>query len=228
MLKYTVEYNNTAIIGDKEFKFRPWTTKNEKDYLIAVESEENITDKILYDILIRPCLEDPDVNLTTNEQKMLIIEIRKKSLGSTFPMRYACTSCNQVNDIDVNFDSIVKFKPDDFYNVTIDGIIFEFGNILSENLKSKLDNVSSKVEYAFIEFLLHIHSITIAGVKEDTFTYDELKDYVESLPTQIFDEAFTEFNKMKSDLTFELNTFCLACNAENEVDFGHIPNFLWT
>ena len=113
-LKYKIEYNNTAIIGDKKFKFKPWNTKNEKDYLIAVESEKDIDDKMLFDILIRPCLEDTEVVLSVNEQKMLIIEIRKKSLGTTFPMRYACSSCGQVNDIDISFDSIVKYKQDNY------------------------------------------------------------------------------------------------------------------
>lgn len=227
MLKYNVEYNNTAVIGGTEYKFKPWTTKNEKDYLIAVESEDNITDGMLFDILIKPCLEDPDVILTTNEQKMLIIEIRKKSIGTTFPMRYSCTSCNQVNDIDVSFDNIIKYKPDDFHNVTVQDMEFEFGPIASENLKSRLDGLKNNVEYSFTELILHIQSITIEGTKEDTFTFDELNAFMEDIPTYIFDEVYKAFTEMKSSLDFELKTMCAICAAENEVELDHIPNFLW-
>ncbi|MHB8098007.1 MAG: T4 family baseplate hub assembly chaperone [Sulfuricurvum sp.] len=227
-LSYKKTYNNTARIGDKIFKFSPWTTKNEKDYLIAVESETNIDDKLLFDILIRPCLEEQNVVLTTNEQKMLMIEIRKKSLGSTFPMRYTCTQCNQVNDIDVSFDNIITFTPDAFHDVTSEDITFTFGNIASENLKSRLDSVPTNVDYAFTEFLLHIQSIEIEGKVEDTFTFDELKEFIEDIPTTIFDEVYKAFQEMKSKLEFSLKTICLVCGTENEIGFSHLPNFLWT
>jgi hypothetical protein len=227
-LKYKKEYNNIAVIGDKKIKFTPWTTKNEKDYLIAVESEKNIDDNLLFELLIKPCLEDQYIVLSNNEQKMLIIEIRKKSLGSTFPMRYVCTKCKQVNDIDVSFDQIIKFTPDNFKPVTIENMTFNFGNILSENLRRRLDEAETNVDYAFVEMLLHIHSIEIDGKLEDTFTYEELKEFVEDLPTYIFDELYKEFQKMKSSLDFSLKTFCIVCNTENEVEFDHLPNFLWT
>ena len=227
-LKYKIEYNNVAKIGDKEYKFKPWNTKNEKDYLIAVESETDITDKILFDILIRPCLEEENLILTNNEQKMLIIEIRKKSLGTTFPMRYACSKCGQVNDIDVSFDDIINYTPDNFKDITSENLVFSFGNIVSENLKTKLDNTKTNIDYAFIDFLLHIHSITVDGEVEDTFTFDELVDFVENIPTNIFDEVYKEFQGMKSKLDFELKSKCLVCEEENEVDFEHIPGFLWT
>jgi len=232
MLKYKVQYNNIAKIGSKEYKFKPWNTKNEKDYLIAVESETEITDKKLFDLLIRPCLEDKDVVLSPNEQKMLIIEIRKKSIGATFSMRYACTDCKQVNDIDINFDMMVNFTPDEFKSVTTkdennEDIIFNFGDIASERLRSKLDDTKNSVEYSFTEFLLHIQSIELQGELEDTFTFDELKDFIEELPTFIFDEVFKEFRKMKSTLNFNLKTNCMICNTENNIVFEKIPNFLW-
>lgn len=227
-LKYNVEYKNTARVGSRTFKFKPWTTKNEKDYLIAVESEEEITDDMLFDILIRPCLEDGDIALSINEQKMLIIEIRKKSLGETFPMRYSCRKCKQVNDIDIEFEKIIKFKPDNFKNITVDDLTFVFGNIVSQNLKDKLKDQHTNVDYAFTDFLLHIHSIEVNRTMEDTFTFDELQDFVENLPTYIFDEVYEAFQKMKSSLEFELKTYCMVCNTENDVEFDHIPNFLWT
>ena len=227
-LKYNVEYNNTAKIGDRTFKFRPWTTKNEKEYLIVVESEEDITDEKLFNILIRPCLEDPEVALSDNEQKMLMIEIRKKSLGSSFPMRYVCKKCKQVNDLDVEFDKIIEFKPDNFSPIKIQNLVFNIGPIISKKASERLGEQESNIEYAFIDFLLHIHSIEIDGEIEDTFTFDELNDFIEDLPTYIFDDAYKQFQKMKSSLEFGLKTYCMICNEENNVEFDHIPNFLWT
>jgi len=226
-LKYIRAYDNSCTIGNKTFKFKPWNTKNEKDYLIAVESEENITDDLLFEILIRPCLEDPEVVLTSNEQKMLMIEIRKKSLGSTFPMRYICSNCKQVNDLDVELDKIISFSPDKFHDVEIENLKFTFGDIRSKNLKKRLEGLNTNVDHAFTEFLLHIQSIEVDGNIEDTFTFDELKEFVEELPTYIFDDVYKQFQEMKSSLNFELKTFCMVCNTENDIDFEYIPNFLW-
>jgi len=227
-LKYERLFNNIATVGDKKIKFTPWTTKNEKDYLIAVEAEEKIDDSKLYDLLIRPCLEDPNITLSTNEQKMLMIEIRKKSLGHSFPMRYICRNCKQVNDIDVDFDKIVKFTPGNYKPVKIENMVFNFGDIPTDNLRKKLDDQETNVDYAFTEMILHIQSIEIDGKIEDTFTYAELKEFMETLPSFIFDNVYKEFQGMKSTLDFELKTYCITCNTENEVEFDHIPNFLWT
>jgi hypothetical protein len=226
-LKYNVEYKNVAEIGEKRINFKPWTTKNEKDYLIAVEAEDNINDNLLYEILVKPCLEDPDISLTKNEQKMLMIEIRKKSLGGSFPMRYSCKKCKNVNDIDVEFDKIIRFKPDTWQDVQVDDIKFIFGDIATPNLKKRLDTAETKVDKAFIEFLIHIKEIEIDGTLENSFTFDELKAFVEELPTHIFDEAYKKFQAMKSSLTFELKTYCMICNEENDIDFEYLPNFLW-
>ena len=227
-LIYQKKYNHTAKVGDKEYKFTPWTTLDEKNYLLAVESEETITDTLLFDLLIRPCLEDDDVILSSDEQKMLMIEIRKKSLGTSFPMRYSCKKCKQVNDIDVEFDQIIKYSSPSYHDVEVQDMKFMFGEIASENLKSRLDDQNTNVDYAFTEVLLHIQSIEINGNIEDTFTYDELVQFMEDIPSSIFDKVFEEFQSMKGSLDFELKTFCMVCNTENNVEFDHIPNFLWT
>ena len=226
-LSYNIGHKNIAKIGDRTFKFRPWTTKDEKDYLIATEAEEDITDIMLFDILIRPCLEEQEVTLSVNEQKMLLIEIRKKSLGGTFPMKYTCGECKKVNDLDVKFDNIISFSPDNFSTVTIDDVTFVFGEIPSENLKARLDGIESNTEFSFVDFCLHIREIEIGGELNDTFTFEELYEFVESLPTHIFNGAFVQFQEMKSTLKFELKTYCLMCNEENIINMDSIPNFLW-
>jgi len=142
-------------------------------------------------------------------------------------MRFSCSQCGQVNDIDVSFDNIIKFTPDEFKEVEVEGIIFKFGPIQSENLKKKLEETDSNVENSFVEFLIHIESITTGGELHDAFTYDELKQYIEDIPTTIFDKVYEEFNKMKSSLEFEYSVDCIICGTKNDIDFENIPNFLW-
>lgn len=226
-LSYKVEYKNTVVLGDNKIKFRPWTTKEEKDYLIAVESEENITNDMLFNILIRPCLEDGDVMLSSNQQKLLLIEIRKKSLGNTFPMKFHCKECKNINDVDVNFDSIVDYKESNFTDVIVDEFTFVFGEVKSENLKARLEGIESVVEYNFVNLCIHIIGIEIDGEYNDVFSFDELYDYMESLPSHIHKTVSEEFRKMIGSLKFKYKGHCVICNEENILDLEQIPNFLW-
>jgi len=227
-LKYDVQYKHTAIIGGKEIKFRPWNTKDEKDYLIATESKDVVTDEELFELLVRPCLENPNISLTPNEKKLLMIEIRKKSIGPEFPVRYKCIKCKQVNEIQVPFDKVVKYTESNFRSIKKENLVFNFTENMSESLKARRDNEENKIEKAFIDFLIHIKSIEIDGRLEDMFTFDELREFVESLPSYIFDDVFAQFQEMKGSLTFELTTYCAMCNTENKIDFNEgLPGFLW-
>jgi len=227
-LKYEPNYNHSAIIGDKTIYFKPWTTKNEKDYLLAIDSKDNIDNTLLFNMLIKPCLKDKNLSLTLNEQKMLMIEIRKKSIGETFSLNFTCKKCKNVNQIDIELDKIIKYKPDNFKSVTIDNMVFEFKNSPSENLKARLDNCENSIEYSFIELLIHISSIEINGEIEDTFTFNELTEFIEDLPSSVFDKLFKEFKDMNGSLEFELKSHCMICNEENDLNISSIPNFLWT
>jgi len=228
-LIYNIEYNHTAKIGKtKEVKFRPWTTKNEKDYLIATESDKEISELKLFEILIKPCIEDKTIKLTRHEEKLLMIEIRKKSIGPDFEVRYRCSSCNNINELNVPFEKIISYKESNFQPIKVDDMIFNFSNEISENLKIKIDNTENKIEKTFIEFLSHISSIEINGELEDVFSFSELTEFIENIPSKIFDEVLKKFKEMKGLLKFELETFCIMCNKENNIDFSEgLPGFFW-
>ena len=226
-LVYNNQFKNSTKIGDKEIKFRAWTTKDEKDFLIAKDSLEDIDDNLLYDILVTPCLEDNTISLSPLEKKKLILEIRKVSLGSTFPMKYSCVKCKSVNDLEVDLDDITTFKEPNFGSIEVQDIKFNFSAKVSQNLYKRLEEEKNLINKAFIELLIHIESIVIDGKVEDDFSFDELYEYMESLPSSVFDELYPKFKEMKGYIEFNLKTKCLICNNDNIVDFDHLPNFLW-
>jgi len=226
-LVYKEEYKNIAKIGGKEIHFKPWNTKNEKEFLIAVESDEDITDSMLYELLVKPCIKEQDIVLDEYEQKLLMIEMRKKSIGSTFPLSYKCSNCKNLNEIEVELDDIIKYNEPKYDEVTVEDITISFGVPRTEKLIKRLDEVDTKVEKTFYNFLIHINYIIIDGVKEDTFSFEELKDYIESLPTSIFDEFYEKYSAMSPNLRFELDQYCMFCNEKNQINLEGIPNFLW-
>ena len=90
MLKVVETFPYEIRLGQKVIKFRSWKTKDEKAYLILTESKDEITDEDLYETLILPCLEDKNLYLTNAELQKVIIEIRKKSLGESFEVKFIC------------------------------------------------------------------------------------------------------------------------------------------
>jgi len=227
-LVYNVEYKNSTKIGNHTIKFRAWSTKDEKDYLIAKDSLDEINDSMLYDMLVLPCLENKELSLSPIEKKKLIIEIRKVSLGSTFPMKYACKKCKNINDLDVELDDIITYKEPKYSEIKAHGMVFHLTSEVSSNLYKRLEETDNLIDKAFLEFLIHIESIEIDGKLEDDFSFDELYQFMNDLPSSIFDDIFPKFREMKGTLEFSLTTFCMVCNEKNLVDFDHLPNFLWT
>jgi len=67
----------------------------------------------------------------------------------------------------------------------------------------------------------------IDGESQKGFTFEELYDFMEEIPTRIFDGFFAEYNNMKGSLDFKLETICNLCATENSINFESIPNFLW-
>jgi len=229
-LKYKAEYEYTSIIGDKEIKFKQWTAKEERKYLKLLEKEEtNITDKVIYDTLIKPCIEDKSKNIVLSgiEQKKLLIDIRIKSISEFIEDTHTCKFCEKEYDIKVKIEDIMTYKKANYRTIEIKNMKFNFGPIKTNKEKEKLNINNGLVEYIFQDFLLHIYSIEIDGEVQDKFSKKELIDFIDSLPTMIFDEIFDEYQKMVDDLIIEYKSICPECNKEEIVDYTYIPNFLW-
>jgi len=235
MLSYNITYN-TLDINNKKIEYRAWNTKDEKNYLIAIEDtkEEDITDDLIYDILIKPCLKNPDIVLTPDEQKYLMIEIRKKSLGSTFPMRYNCNKCGTLNDIEIRLDDVISFKEQSFKEIIIQDqdnditLKVLFNEPKTNNLIKKIQEAKTNTEKNYIDFLIHIQEININNETHKDFSFEELDNFISTLPTYVFDELLNSFLNSKSKLSINnYESKCLICNEENIIKIEEIPNFLW-
>jgi len=227
-LVYEVGYDNVSNIGNLEVKFKEWTAKDERKYLQLVEKEGNeLTDKMVYDVLIKPCVENKDLVLSASQQKKLLIDIRIKSIGDEFTDIIECSNCEAKNTVDINISDIMKYKEANFKEVKIDNLVFNMGPIKSNDDKDKLKIEDGIVQYVFTDFLLHINSIEIDGELHEKFSFRELHKFVDKLPTRIFDELFEEYQKMIDVLDLDYNFVCSSCSEEEVKDYTYIPNLLW-
>ena len=227
-LVYDVSYEYTSVIGDKEIKFKQWTAKDERKYLQLMEKEDaEINDKVIFDTLLAPCIEEKDIVLSASEQKKLLIDIRIESISDEIEDTHECVSCGKTSEIKVKIKECMTYKKADFKEIEVSDLKFVFGPIKTNKEKEKLNINDGIVNYIFTDFLLHIKGIEINGEMQEDFSFRELTKFTDKLPTKIFDVVFEEYRNMVDDLTVETEFVCPSCDKKDTVDYTHIPNLLW-
>jgi len=228
MLPVNNDYNYKCKINGKDVYFRPWKSKDEKNFLTLMEAKEEITDDDFKNILILPCLKDKDIYLSEADLQYLLIEIRKQSISDEFEMKFICKNekCKSVNEIDVNFDDIVDYKPDNVKIFKDENLIIHFGNIKNIQIfEEKIKDVNH-IEKNFIEMIMRIEKIIINDKEYNTFTYDEVYNYINELEVKQYDKLIKYYNDNKSNMNIEGTFNCAFCGHENSFYFDEIPNFL--
>jgi len=236
------DYKLSYEMGNKIIKFRPWTTKDEREYLMFVDDTNKDGTRItkddeenqIFELLLKPCLKEPETILTLDEKRILLVEMRKISLGDSlnFPVECSNPDCKSINHFEVELDEIAQFKPftptDVNFKIYDDDITIKFGEIKTENLLKRVQDSKSNVERSFNDLLAHITGININGDNK-TFNFDELKSFIDKLPVNKSDKISKEYKDMKS--TFTLNNItrnCAICGEETYLIFSDgIPDFLW-
>jgi hypothetical protein len=222
----------TVKIGTKEVEISSWRTKDEKAYLNMLENAERnnkvITDQEIYNVLIKPVIKE-DIVLSSNEQKMLLIEIRKISISDEIKDSIKCDKCSSEINISNKIDDIVSFLPSNFRSVNIDDITFVFGDIKRQKDKAKMNIEDGLVNYIFTEFLLHISEIHYQDnifKYGENMNYIELQDFIDSLNTNTFDKLFEEYHTMIDSLEMKVQHKCECSNIIIK-EYNSLPGFLW-
>jgi hypothetical protein len=236
-LIYNIEYTN-EITTNRTIKYRQFSAKEQKDYLSIIEKKEPLNDKVLYETLIKPCIkiETNDTKepvLSAAEQKLLLIEIRKISIGDTFKDTLECKECKHQETADIKFDNITTYKPSDYKPVTIKDkdttLKFNFCDIRTNEDKEHLNIKDGIIQYIFNLFVIQLDTIEINDkiFNAKDFTFKELQDFVMSLPAKVFDEAFEAFKDQGDSLDLRYKFKCSKCSVEQEKEYTHIPGMLW-
>ncbi|MHB8098006.1 MAG: T4 family baseplate hub assembly chaperone [Sulfuricurvum sp.] len=220
-------------IGEKEFEIEIWTAKNQREYLSLIEKKkENTTDKDIFDTLIKSCIiKGSEYLLTPSEQKYLLVEIRKESLGDTIKEKdHECPKCKELHNIEVKYDDVTEYRPANYSAMTVDDVTITFAELDAKKSKErdKLNTKEGLVNYVFDDFLLHIEKIEMDGEVYDKFTLAELREFSNSLPSKIFEEFFEGYQKMVDSLDIKFNDSCPHCGEVQEISYDSIPNFLWS
>ena len=238
MIKYENNKTYESNLGNITITFRPWTAKEEKEYLKFIENLDNeaystdeatLTDVKIYEILIKPVIskEDQKKPLSILQQRKLLIDIRLKSISEYVEDNVTCSFCKKEYEIKTKINDIMNYTPSKFSIIEVEDIKIELSDITNMNEMKSLNIKKGIVDYIFDGFLLHIKKLTVQDIEYNEFTKKELKDFFDKIPSKIFDEIFSKYQDMTDILDITYHSKCPHCKKEEDIDYSYIPNLLW-
>ena len=233
-------YNVKLLSNGKNLRFRPFTVKEEKLFLMANENEDldNVVDTIKQ-ILNNCVLDDFQIDsLPLFDIEYLFLNIRARSISEVVNLKYKCNNnildeetkeekkCNNVVEIDLNILEVEPEKQEGHTNkIEITekmGIIMKypsFETIKKFDVEDEADSII-KITVNCIDYVYDSDSIYYA---KDS-TEEELIEFVESMQAKDLEKIKTFFDtmpKMKRDIDFK----CNKCGHEEKIELEGIQNF---
>lgn len=232
-------YDVKLISTGKKVRFRPFTVKEEKLFLMA--SESNDAESIITAItqVLNNCvLDDIDIeSLPLFDVEYLFLNLRARSISEVVNLKYKCNNkvtdeegnekkCNNEVQLDVN---ILEVEPQ---NNPLHTNKIELNNNLGIVMKypkmSFMNNMDNKDEFdAILEIIIdcidYIYDEDNVYYAKDT-DRKELVDFIDSLQSKDLDKIkqfFDTMPKLKKQMEFK----CNKCGYHENIELEGIQSF---
>lgn len=226
-------YSLTIPSTKKKIKYRPFTVKEQKLLLMALESneEETIMDSIKQ-IISNCTLGKIDPNeIAPYDAEYMFLQLRAKSIGEVLHLSYRCKNkvgdnkdkvCGHVQDVELNIADI-KLDTSKTHNPLIevnDKIGFELGYPPLE--AKKPTNTESIIDY-LADMIKSIYDGETIYKRKD-LEKEEVIEWIESLPEKSFDQM-VEFIKTIPSLKATAHFECDVCGYKQDIHLEGLKDF---
>lgn len=233
-------YELKLISTGEKIKFRPFTVKEEKIFLMASESKDSKTIIDATKQVINNCvLSEIDVeNLPVFDIENIFLNLRSKSIGEVVRLKYRCNNkifdeeikeeknCNAIVEIELDLNE-VKPHMNQNHNKKIEitdsvGIVMKYPNIKVIEKYDEKNEVNSIFE-TIVSCIDYIYDSENIYYTKDT-TKEEIIDFIESLQTkdlQKLKDFFETVPKIQKEITFK----CQKCKYEENIVIEGIESF---
>ena len=224
--KHTM-YSITIPSTKKEYKFRPFNVREEKNLTVAFESDDPTTIiNTLCDVIYDCFQEKLDIhNLTTFDIEYIGTQLRSKSVGEIIDLNMICSadSTHPTTLVRVDLTKIqVKFDPDhktrfDLYDDV--GIVMKYPpvkDIVSFTTMSDIEAMISCIDYIYDSNSLY--------QSKDT-TFDELKAFIEDLSKSQYEKIKKNFFDTIPVYEHEIEFTCSVCETKHKKIVRGLSNF---
>lgn len=223
-------------ISKKKIKYRPFLVKEQRNLLMAIESNESSTiQQNIKDILYNCTLtEGVDVEkLPILDVEYYFINLRAKSVGEVVESNYRCN--NEVNEVvcgnrmkaDIN---LLEIKPDMTGIVdpeiqltpqlTIKMKYPEFGNVKQSLDMDNLTDITFNMIANSVEYIYDGEQFYYASEAEP----GEMLEFIEQLNQEQFDKVENFFNNLPR-MVKNVEMKCGKCGFDHTIEVEGLENF---
>ena len=222
----------------ESIKFRPFTVKEEKLFLMAYESEDvKYSVDTIIQVLNNCVISDIDVkDLPTFDIEYLFLNLRARSVGEVVKLKYRCNNdvnteegvkkCNSSVEMELN---VLQIEPtrDVNHNNKIEisdnlGIVMKYPKIglIKDNTNVEDFNIILELIINCIDYIYDENNVYYA---KDS-SKEELTEFLDSLQSKDLEkikEFFDTMPKLKKKVDFR----CNKCGYEENIELEGIQSF---
>jgi len=231
----TPTYTLDLPLSKKQVIFRPFLVKEQKNLMMALESDDKDTVERNVKQILNNCTISTDIDideLPVTDIEYYFINLRARSVGEFVENKYVCTNtvddkqCGNKMEIKLNLLDVKVEMPEQKDLIDLDGKLSIKLKYPKFSIISKLANKNSTVEVAFD---IMIDSIEYIFDGQQYFyavdsTKEELSEFIESLSQEQFsklEEFFENLPKIKQHVDMK----CSRCGFDHSMDVEGLENF---
>ena len=222
----------------ESIKFRPFTVKEEKLFLMAYESEDvKYSVDTIIQVLNNCVVSDVDVKeLPTFDIEYLFLHLRARSIGEIVKLKYRCNNdvgteqepqkCNSSVEIELNVLEVEPSKNPNHTNkiqLTEElGIVMKYPKmgLIKDNTESDDFNVVLDLIISCIDYIYDKENLYYA---KDS-TKEELTEFLDSLQSKDLEKVkdfFDTMPKLKKNMDFS----CKKCGYTENIELEGLQSF---
>jgi rubrerythrin len=222
----------------KRIRFRPFTVKEEKLFLMAAQSEDpDSIVKTIVQVLNNCVLDEMEIEkMPMFDLEFLFLNLRARSIGEVVELSYKCNneivddggnkkSCNNIVNVDVNLLEIKPSETELKNKISLTdklGIAMKYPNLdLIKNSKSE-DELDMVIEL-IVDCIDYIYDEENIYYAKDS-TREELLEFLDSLQSKELEKIKLFFESLPK-ITKEIDFSCNKCGYHEKITLEGIQNF---
>ena len=210
--------------------YRPFLVKEEKNLMIAMESNDSKSVILTLLDTIKSCVSEPlSVDaLTSFDMEYMFLQIRSKSVGETTKIGLTCSECNTRNDVEINVSDIKIDVPDIENKIPLsDTITLEMGWPTATDLVNSgiSDEATTEELFGLMTSCFKYVETEDERINMKDESEADVKAFVESMSSVQFDKVkqyIEQMPKLKHTIKYD----CANCGHHNETSVEGLNAFL--
>ena len=229
-LNSSPSYELTIPSTGQQVHFRPFLVKEQKNLLIAMETQDKKGLVRAITNTIESCVEDKiKGKLTTFDVDYVFTQIRAKSVGETTDLIFKCVECEEQNEIVVHLDEVkVEGDKKDLLVQLSDDISLELRYPTYDDfLNNKLLMEGESSTETIIELILTCLEAFSTEEERSLFKDEKREDvieFIESMTTSQFD-ILTDFVQSIPSVYKDIEYNCKACGTTKKTTLKGLDDF---